>query len=110
MATDRGRRTFRSKKRIPVPASRQGLLRLARGVQLKDGRNGREAVLVGPAGKVELNNSAVAILRLCDGSRDRLELIAEMVRGSDQQLQVSDIAAFLDAARAREWIEEGGGD
>lgn len=110
MATDRGRRTFRSKKRSPVPESRQGLLRLARGVQLKDGRNGREAVLVGPAGKAELNNSAVAILRLCDGSRDRAELIAEMVRSSDQQLQVSDIAAFLDAAQAREWIEEGGGD
>ena len=104
MATDRGRRTFRSKKLGPVPASRQGLLRLARGVQLKDGRNRREAVLVGPAGKVELNNSAVAILRLCDGSRDRAEVIAEMVRNADQQLQVSDIAAFLDAAQTRGWI------
>ena len=82
------------------------MLRLASGVQLKDRKDRREAVLVGPAGKVELNSSAVTILRLCDGSRDRAEVIAEMVRSADQQLQVSDIAEFLDAAQARGWVEE----
>lgn len=106
MATDRGRRTVRRKKRTHVPASRLGLLRLASGVQLKDGKDQREAVLVGPAGKVRLNRSAVAILRLCDGSRDRAEVIAEMVRSSHPELQVSDIAEFLDAALARGWVEE----
>jgi pyrroloquinoline quinone biosynthesis protein D len=72
---------------------------------VEDGADG-QAVLVGPAGRVQLNGSAVAILRLCDGSRSRAEVVAEMVRRSRSHLLVSDIGEFLDAARARKWIVE----
>jgi pyrroloquinoline quinone biosynthesis protein D len=107
MAIDRIRRTTRSKNGTDTPASAQGRLRLASAVQLRVGKGKHElSVLVGPDGDVPLNGSAVAILRLCDGSRSRAEVIAEMVRGAGKNLHVSDIAEFLDAALARHWIVE----
>jgi len=107
MATDRGRRTHRGKQRTHARASSLGKVRLAAEMQLKDGKDGGEsAVLVGPAGSVQLNSSAVAILKLCDGSRSRAEVMAELVRSSHPQLKLSDVGEFLDAARARGWIDE----
>ena len=106
MATDSGRRTHRSKQRTHARASSLGKLHLAAEMQLKDGKDGESAVLIGPAGSVQLNSSAVAILRLCDGSRSRAEVVAELMRSSHPQLKVSDVGEFLDAARARGWIDE----
>ena len=107
MSTDRGRRTVRSRKRIPAPKSPLGSIRLASGVLLEDGKNGEEsAILVGPDGRLQLNRGAVAILRLCDGSRNREEIVAAAMRRSHGHLPVSDITGFLDVALARGWIVE----
>ena len=82
-------------------------VRLAPGVRLDGGReNDGVLVLVCPNGKVQLNRMAAAILRLCDGSRDRADLVAEVVRTSHPHTRVAEIAEFLDVARARGWIDE----
>jgi pyrroloquinoline quinone biosynthesis protein D len=61
---------------------------------------------VSPHGKVQLNRIAASILRLCDGSRNREDLVAEVVRRSNQQARAVDIVEFLEVARARGWIDE----
>lgn len=57
-----------------------------------------------PNGRVQLNNGATAILRLCDGSRTSDQIIAEVMRASPGETLASDIAEFLKVARARGWI------
>lgn len=87
-------------------ALRQGV-RLAQGVHLDGSKETKEVfVLVCPDGKVQLNRLAAAVLRLCDGSHSRTELVAEVVRGSNAQARAAEIVEFLDAARARGWIDE----
>jgi hypothetical protein len=49
---------------------------------------------------------AATILRLCDGSRDRADVVAEVVRGSHPRTRAVEIMEFLDVARARGWIDE----
>jgi pyrroloquinoline quinone biosynthesis protein D len=82
-------------------------IRLASGIRL-DGGADKDGVivLVSPTGKVQLNRIAAAILRLCDGSRDRADLVAEVVRTSHPRTRAVEIMEFLDAARARGWIDE----
>lgn len=63
-------------------------------------------MLLCPDGKVHLNEGAVAILALCDGSRNRDAIIAETARRTRGNTLASDIGEFLDAARARGWIIE----
>jgi pyrroloquinoline quinone biosynthesis protein D len=88
--------------------ARGGGVRLAAGIRL-DG-SGKDTdgviVLVSPTGKVQLNRTAAAILRLCDGSRDRVAVVAEVVRTSRPRTRAVEIMEFLDAARARGWIDE----
>jgi hypothetical protein len=45
-------------------------------------------------------------LRLCDGSRDRDGVVAEVMRRSNPRTRPAEIIEFLDAARARGWIDE----
>lgn len=105
MSTDRGRRrTVKSAK------DREGqrlahAVRLARGVRVEVSAE-RESVfvLVCADGKVQLNSGAVAILQLCDGSRDRDSIVAELMRASHRLALADEIAEFLDAALARGWI------
>jgi pyrroloquinoline quinone biosynthesis protein D len=108
MATDRGRqRTVRGRKDRHAPPRRPCSVRLADGVRLHSGEKQHEvAVLIAPTGKVQLNAGAVAILRLCDGSRDRAEIIAEIVRQSHHGALAGDVAEFLDVAQVRGWIVE----
>ena len=82
-------------------------MRLTAGMRLEKTRE-RDVplVLTRPDGKVQLNRTAGAILLLCDGSRDREEIIAEVVRRSFGQTRATEIVEFLDAARARGWISE----
>ena len=83
-------------------------VRLATGVHL-DGGHGKKKdvyVLLCPDGKVELNQTAVAILQLCDGSYSRDDLVAEIVRRSNERARAAEIIEFLDAARARGWVDE----
>jgi pyrroloquinoline quinone biosynthesis protein D len=63
-------------------------------------------VLVCPTGNVQLNRMAGTILLLCDGSRDRDGVVAEVVRRSDPHTRAVEIIEFLDAAHARGWIDE----
>jgi coenzyme PQQ biosynthesis protein PqqD len=65
--------------------------------------NGRK----GPSGTVALNESAAAILALCDGTRTRDEIVNQMLRrASDTDERAIDVREFLDAARAHGWIVE----
>jgi pyrroloquinoline quinone biosynthesis protein D len=78
-------------------------IQLAPDVRLRDGAN-RTSVLISPHGEVQLNERAAAILRLCDGSRDRDTIVAELVRSSATPTRPEDVDEFLDAATARGWI------
>ena len=85
----------------------RGLICLAPGIRL-DGRGESDAtlVLVCPEGNVQLNRVAAAILQLCDGSRDRGQIVTEILRDTRNQARSTDIDEFLDAAAARHWIDE----
>lgn len=85
----------------------RGVICLAPGIRL-DGSGESDAVLVlvCPEGNVQLNRVAAAILRLCDGSRDRTQIVTEILRDTRNQARSSDIVEFLDAAAARHWILE----
>ncbi len=63
-------------------------------------------MLMCPNGPVQLNQIAAGILQLCDGSRDRKDVVAEVVRRSNPRTRAAEIVEFLDAARARGWIDE----
>jgi pyrroloquinoline quinone biosynthesis protein D len=108
MPTDRsGKRTVRSRSSATAPKPRPGGVGLAPGVRLDKGKEQHSPlVLLGPEGKVHLNKGAAAILRLCDGSRNRETIVAEVVRRTRGTTLASDIREFLDAARARGWIVE----
>jgi pyrroloquinoline quinone biosynthesis protein D len=107
MSTDRGRRrTVEGKKKKRPQVSRR-LLQLAQGVQLGDGTDSNAVfVLICADGRVQLNRSAVAILQLCDGSRDCEDIVAELMLGSHRHAFAAEIVEFLDAARDRGWITE----
>jgi pyrroloquinoline quinone biosynthesis protein D len=86
-------------------ASRRNKVRLAPGRQLQKEASGKGYILVSPAGPVQLNESAAAILALCDGTRTREEIVARILRSKDDSLAV-DVREFLAAARQRGWIVE----
>lgn len=82
-------------------------VRLASGVRLAGGAQSQDAlILMCPGGNVQLNQSAVAILRKCDGSRSRQNIIAELMHCSDWSSLAKEIGEFLEAARALGWIVE----
>ena len=84
----------------------RGVVRLAAGCRLDGGAEKGGVVLVSPNGNVQLNRMAETILRLCDGSRARDDVVAEVVRRSDPDTRAVEIIEFLDVARARGWIDE----
>jgi pyrroloquinoline quinone biosynthesis protein D len=85
--------------------SRTGRIRLAPGRQLqKDSADGH--FLAGSTGVVQLNESAAAILALCDGTLTRDQIIARILPRSKDDSFAVDVREFLDAARRRGWIIE----
>jgi coenzyme PQQ biosynthesis protein PqqD len=68
--------------------------------------SGAQVVLVCPEGNVQLNSMAATILGMCDGSRDRAQVVAEVLQRTGNRARSADIAEFLDAAVARGWIQE----
>jgi hypothetical protein len=103
----------RARGRRPVSSQKQGRaitgVRLAPGISLEgDKAKAKDGVMVllSPNGPVQLNRTAAAILRLCDGSRDREGVVAEVVRRSNPHTRAAEIIEFLDAAHARGWIDE----
>ena len=82
-------------------------VRLAPGIHLQGPEtSGARLFLVSPEGNVQLNAVAVAILELCDGSRDREQLVAEILQRTGNRARSADLVEFLDAAVARGWIQE----
>jgi pyrroloquinoline quinone biosynthesis protein D len=81
-------------------------VRLAPGIYLR-GREegGAQVVLVCPDGNVQLNSMAAAILELCDGSRERMQIVAEILHKTDNRARSADIIEFLDAAGVRGWVQ-----
>lgn len=106
MATHRGRRRIaRSDGGGQAPRPVPNGVQLAAGVRLvRAGSKAKLPVLACGDGKVQLNESAVAILTLCDGSRSREEIVAQVTSTSSNGALAADVEAFLDAARARGWI------
>jgi len=82
-------------------------VRLAPGILLRgDEESGAQVVLVCPDGNVPLNAMAADILGLCDGSRVRAQVVAEILHRTRNRARSADIVEFLDAAVARGWIRE----
>lgn len=96
-----------SKNKGHAVAARAVRLHLAPGVRIDRGEKVEALVLVSPGGRVQLNDVAVQILKLCDGSRTRDDIVAEVVLRPSRSTLAADIAEFLDVARARGWIIEG---
>ncbi|HEY3786541.1 MAG TPA: pyrroloquinoline quinone biosynthesis peptide chaperone PqqD [Steroidobacteraceae bacterium] len=88
------------------PASRPGRVRLAPGRHLQKDSVGDGHLLAGPGGIVQLNESAAAILALCDGTLTREQIIARILPRSKDDSFAEDVREFLNAARRRGWIVE----
>jgi hypothetical protein len=67
---------------------------------------GKSSVLTSRSGPVQLNETAAAVLALCDGTHTREEIIAGTLATRDPSL-ADDVRAFLTAARRRGWIVDG---
>ena len=87
--------------------SRTGRIRLAPGRQLQKDPAGNGHFLTGPGGVVQLNESAAAILALCDGTLTREQIIARVLPRSKDDSFAVDVREFLSAAKRRGWIIEG---
>jgi hypothetical protein len=93
-------------KDMKPKASRAKKVRLAPGREIRTG-HGAPPVLVHPTGTVQLNESAAAILTLCDGTLTRQEVVARVVRGgTGEESLAMDVREFLEAALRRGWVEE----
>jgi len=86
--------------------SRASRVRLAAGRQLQKDPAGNGHFLAGPAGIVQLNESAAAILALCDGTLAREQIIARILPRSKDDSFAVDVREFLNAAKRRGWIVE----
>jgi pyrroloquinoline quinone biosynthesis protein D len=84
-------------------ASPRRTIRLATGHQLHKDPAGSEHTLLSPKGSIQLNESAAAILHLCNGTHTREEIVARVTRQKHESL-AADVRAFLDAAQRRGWI------
>jgi hypothetical protein len=90
-----------------VTGSRRPVIRLAPGSQLSSaGSPAQSMLLVLAAGNVHLNQHAMAILELCDGSRSRDRLVVDAMLRAPGALRAADVVEFLDAAQLRGWIVE----
>jgi pyrroloquinoline quinone biosynthesis protein D len=61
-------------------------------------------LLLLPEGVVTLNESAAAVLRLCDGSRSARRITDELQRRFDEPRLPGDVARFLDRMRREGWV------
>ena len=87
-------------------ASLRRTIRLAAGYRLQTDPSGSTHTLVSPKGVIQVNDSAAAILALCDGTHTSEEIVSRVMRSKNGEL-VDDARAFLDAAQRRGWIVEG---
>ncbi|HEV2228102.1 MAG TPA: pyrroloquinoline quinone biosynthesis peptide chaperone PqqD [Steroidobacteraceae bacterium] len=62
-------------------------------------------VLLYPEGMVKLNGSAGAIMSRCDGVRTVAEIVADLERAFGTADLAADVAAFVELALERRWLE-----
>jgi len=62
-------------------------------------------VLLYPEGMVKLNASAGAIMSRCDGVRTLAEIVADLERSYELQGLGADVAAFVQLALEKRWLE-----
>jgi hypothetical protein len=79
-------------------------VKLAPGTRLSCVAQPSAATLVLADGKVHLNEHALAIFELCDGSRSRNCVVIDAMLQIGGGVRASDVVEFLDAAEARGWI------
>jgi pyrroloquinoline quinone biosynthesis protein D len=65
-----------------------------------------QPVLVQPGGAVPINESAAALLELCDGTRSFDEVVDQFVAQPGNENLAGDARDFLEAARLRGWVVE----
>src|SRR5688572_3944383 len=108
MLKARGRRQNpRTRNKAQAAREQPARVHLASGVRLEQGAEQPEAlVLVSADGRVQLNEAAVIILRLCDGAHTRDEIVAEAMQRPHSSSLAADVVEFLDVARSRGWIVE----
>jgi pyrroloquinoline quinone biosynthesis protein D len=87
-------------------SSRPGRVKLAPERQLQKDSAGDGHLLAGPAGIVQLNESAAAVLALCDGTLTREQIVARVLPRSKDDSFAVDVREFLNAAKRRGWIVE----
>ncbi len=61
-------------------------------------------VLLFPEGMIALNDSAAAILKLCDGTRDAAALVTDLEQQFPGAKLATEVASFLEIAHGRGWI------
>ena len=85
----------------------RGLIQLAPGIALhSEGKPLPVLLMAVTADKVHLNQHALAIIKLCDGSRTRDRVVTDAVLRSAGGMRGADVVDFLDAAQARGWLIE----
>ncbi len=63
-------------------------------------------VILYPEGMVELNQSSAEILKLCDGTRDLNQIVADIEEKFATTGLKNDITSFLDVALNNGWIKQ----
>jgi pyrroloquinoline quinone biosynthesis protein D len=79
--------------------------RIARGFRLQWEAAQDSHVLLYPEGMVKLNPSASEILQRCDGAHTFTQIVAELEQRFDATALRADIAAFLNMAHTRHWVD-----
>jgi acyl-CoA synthetase (NDP forming) len=83
------------------------LIKLAPGIRLlNDDESANPVLWVSSAGKVPLNEHALTILALCDGSRSGDRVVIDALLRTAGSMRAEDVREFLDAARLRGWLIE----
>jgi pyrroloquinoline quinone biosynthesis protein D len=99
-ATERLRRSEGMKGKT-APLRRT--IRLAARYQLRTGPSRDGSELVSPNGPIQINETAAAVLGMCNGKHTAEEIVTRVLRLKEGDL-AEDIRAFLDAAQRRGWI------
>ena len=63
-------------------------------------------VILYPEGMVELNQSSAEILKLCDGTRNRDQIVVDLEEKFSTTGLKNDITSFLDVALNNGWIKQ----
>ncbi len=63
-------------------------------------------VILYPEGMVELNQSSAEILKMCDGTRNLAQIVADLEQKFATTCLINDITAFLEVALKNGWIQQ----